>query len=231
MMLYSIGCSHTGGAEIDFPEQPNCYEKAYPGLVASHFDWQYINHSQTGCGNRWIFNNSVKFVESYLINNSHNDIIVLVGWTSVPRESAIYSEKTYWLTPGSHEGKYWNSYPKPVKKWWELQMQVSGDYRQHIEELVIQMITLHGYLKSKRVRHVFVNTIHYMNRLDRDHRALIDTVPDVNFHFRNSPWYQYLKDMFPVLPDRWHHLPEAAHRHYAELLINHFQAHSEYFLT
>jgi hypothetical protein len=231
MVLYSMGCSHTGGAEIDYPEQPYCHAKAYPSLLANYFGWQYVNQSQIGGSNKTIFTKTVKFVEQYLEANKNYDLIVLVGWTSVPRNMAIYENQQYYLTPGSHESKWWKDYPKKVKNWWELELQVNGEYRDHIEELIIQMITLHGYLKSKKVKHVFVNTIHYMNRVDRDHRRLVDTIADVNFHMRNSPWYQYLKEIYPPLPDRFHHLPEEAHQHYADLLIRHVETHSEYFLT
>jgi hypothetical protein len=226
-----MGCSHTGGAEIDYPEQPYCHAKAYPSLLANYFGWQYVNQSQIGGSNKTIFTKTVKFVEQYLEANKNYDLIVLVGWTSVPRNMAIYENQQYYLTPGSHESKWWKDYPKKVKNWWELELQVNGEYRDHIEELIIQMITLHGYLKSKKVKHVFVNTIHYMNRVDRDHRRLVDTIADVNFHMRNSPWYQYLKEIYPPLPDRFHHLPEEAHQHYADLLIRHVETHSEYFLT
>jgi len=231
MVLYSMGCSHTGGAEIEYAEQPNCYEKAYPGLLAKHFGWQYVNQSQIGCNNKIIFAYTVKFVEEYLERNKNYDLIVLVGWTSVPRTTAIHENKNYHLNPGSYESKWWKEYPKIVRTWYELELQLNGEYRDHIEELIIQMITLHGYLKSKKVKHVFVNTIHYMNRVDRDHRRLVDTIADVNFHMRNSPWYQYLKEIYPPLPDRFHHLPEEAHQHYADLLIRHVETHSEYFLT
>jgi hypothetical protein len=154
MLLYSMGCSHTAGSEIEYPEQTHCYEKAYPGLLAKHYGGQYINQSQTGGNNKTILTQTVKFVEDYLKKNNCNDLIVVVGWTSVPRNVALYNKKYYYLTPGSYESKWWKDYPKIVRDWWELDLQLNGEYRDHVEELIIQMITLHGYLESKNIKHI-----------------------------------------------------------------------------
>lgn len=231
MLLYSMGCSHTAGSEIEYAGQPYCYEKSYSGLLAKHFNWQYINDSQIGGNNKLIVTKTIKFVENYLEINKNIELIVLVGWTSVPRSTATHENKQYYLTPGSIGNKWWKDCPRIVRTWWELELQLNGEYRDHVEELIVQMIILHGYLQSKKVKHIFVNTIHYMNRLPPDLVKLVSTIPYTNFHMKHAPWYEYLKEIYPPLPDRHHHLPEEAHRHYADLLIKHVEKYSEYFLT
>jgi hypothetical protein len=231
MLLYSMGCSHTAGTEIEYAGQPHCHEKAYAGLLAKHFNWQYVNDSQVGGNNKLIVTKTIKFVENYLEINKNNELIVLVGWTSVPRSTATHENKQYYLTPGSIGNKWWKGYPRIVRTWWNLELQLNGEYRDHVEELIIQMIVLHGYLQSKKIKHIFVNTIHYMNRLPSDLVKLVSTIPYANFHMKHTPWYAYLKEIYPPLPDRLHHLPEEAHQHYADLLIKHIEQYSEYFLT
>ena len=47
MFLLANGCSHTAGAEIEYPRQPRCYHKAWPKHLADLFNCEHENLSNS----------------------------------------------------------------------------------------------------------------------------------------------------------------------------------------
>lgn len=218
MLLYAAGCSHVAGAEIEYIEQPSCIEKAFPAIVANALNWNYTNAGKIGSNNKLIMNDTIKFVEHYLVDNTPEELFVVVGWTSVPRASVDYQDKRWFLTPGSYESRWYKTYPKLVRDWWDLELQLNGNYHDNIDDMIIQMLSLHGYLKSKNVKHVFVNMIHNLTRLDTAHKQLLSSIPASVLHNRNQSWYEYLSEKYPPMEGSMKHLQADAHKHYGEIL-------------
>lgn len=227
MLLYAAGCSHVAGAEIEYIEQPSCIEKAFPAIVAKNFGWNYTNAGKIGSNNKLIMSDTVKFVENYLVDNKADELMIIVGWTSVPRASVHYQNKDWYLTPGSYESQWYKDYPKLVRDWWDLELQVNGDYQRNIDDMIIQMLTLHGYLSSKHIKHVFINMIHDLTRLSDHHKLLLSSLPAHVLHNRNKSWYAYLSEKYPPMKGSMMHLQAEAHKHYGEMLTEFIKLNSE----
>ena len=45
------GCSHTAGAELEYPGQGICYEKAWGKHLADKLNYEYFNYATSGASN------------------------------------------------------------------------------------------------------------------------------------------------------------------------------------
>ena len=65
MHLVANGCSHTAGAEIEFPMQGKCYDKAWPKHLADLWGYDYTNLSISGGSQKRIIRTTIEFIGNY----------------------------------------------------------------------------------------------------------------------------------------------------------------------
>ena len=97
MLLFSNGCSHTAGAELDHPSQGECYEKAWPKLLANSLGHDHINMSISGASVVRIVRTTYEFIYDWIKQGkSTKDLLVTIMWPGIYRtEVYIDTNRTY----------------------------------------------------------------------------------------------------------------------------------------
>jgi len=103
MILVSNGCSHTAGAELEYPQQGECYEKAWPKHLADSLEYDHINLSMSGASTDRIVRTTYEFIYNWIKQgNSVKDIFVVILWSGIYRtevyvdESHLYNFDNNW---------------------------------------------------------------------------------------------------------------------------------------
>ena len=88
IMLFN-GCSHTAGSEIEYEQQPFCYEKSWGKFLSNMTGNEYINIARGGSSNEYIFRTTQDWIiENVLINKLYKieDLHVIVMWSGFDRK-------------------------------------------------------------------------------------------------------------------------------------------------
>lgn len=100
MILVANGCSHTAGAEIEYPKQRRCYEKAWPKYLAEALGYDHINLSDSGASGHRVVRTTIRYViDQFKAKNNLNDHLFIINWPGAHRvelrlpDNASESEK------------------------------------------------------------------------------------------------------------------------------------------
>ena len=88
MILFANGCSHTAGAEIEYTEQGECYEKAWPVHIAKLFDFEdVINLSISGASASRVVRTTLEYFLRQMIvpNYNPNNYFCIIAWPGLYR--------------------------------------------------------------------------------------------------------------------------------------------------
>tara|TARA_B100000424_G_scaffold88152_1_gene65964 strand:+ start:3320 stop:4042 length:723 start_codon:yes stop_codon:yes gene_type:complete len=90
--IVAIGCSHTYGTLLDGKQSSSLFNlnNSYAGCVAKKHKCKFINLSQPGGSNEFIFRVAIDWLTRY--RKRDEDYIVLIGWTSPFRMETRYPE-------------------------------------------------------------------------------------------------------------------------------------------
>ena len=81
MILLANGCSHTAGAELEFPMQPRCYSKAWPQHLADTLGYEHENLSNSGASCHRIVRTTMRYILDFINDKrSLKDLFVVVAW-------------------------------------------------------------------------------------------------------------------------------------------------------
>jgi len=162
-ILYAIGDSNVWGAELK-----NIEDDRLTKLLADKMNLIEFNTATTGISNDRIYRvcirDTIRFLNGEKVwceslgNITVKDIFVLVGWTSPTRfeyidhKTGIYNQKRNW------DGDRWG-FPDEKKKLEESELVLNfTDIRYSYVKIFNQLITLHHFLKSNNIRHLFYNS-------------------------------------------------------------------------
>ncbi len=158
MHLVANGCSHTAGAEIEFPMQGECFDKAWPKHLANMWGYNHTNLSISGGSQKRIIRTTIEFIGNYLIEGKDlKDLFVIVLWPG-PYRTELYipdmpgREGTNWHT--FVVGNKYKGFPKDVTnfyKYWVL----TYDTEQANVSYLLDVITLQSYLKFWKIKYFF----------------------------------------------------------------------------
>jgi len=94
MLLFSNGCSHTAGAELEYPQQGECYDKAWPKHLADSLGYDHINLSMSGASTNRIVRTTYEFIYNWIKQGkSIKDLLIVIMWSGIYR-TEIYVEET-----------------------------------------------------------------------------------------------------------------------------------------
>lgn len=82
MILLANGCSHTAGAEIEYAQQGQCYEKAWPFRLADTLKYDHLNLSISGASAERISRTTIEYFLKEFEKPSYknSDYFVTVSW-------------------------------------------------------------------------------------------------------------------------------------------------------
>lgn len=130
--LYTIGDSWTYGDELENPET-----ECYPYLLSQEFNCELINKAICGGPNDWMFRKTIEWVCS---QENLDDVIVIVGWSSVNRR-----EENYKIYHGAYQDDEIDKF---------IFSKLSNNELEHYKS-ICYMISLQEFLKSKNVKYLF----------------------------------------------------------------------------
>jgi hypothetical protein len=94
-LLLVNGCSHTAGAEIEYKNQPTCYEKAWPKFVADRLGCEHLNIAKAGSSNQRI----IRTTQSWIIKNvlikkkyKPEDVAIMIMWSGFDRKEVYFHD-------------------------------------------------------------------------------------------------------------------------------------------
>jgi len=86
MILVSNGCSHTAGAELEYIEQGECYDKAWPKHLSDNLGYDHINLSMSGASTTRIVRTTYEFIHDYIKQRkSFKELFVIIMWPGIYR--------------------------------------------------------------------------------------------------------------------------------------------------
>ena len=88
MILFANGCSHTAGAEIEFTEQGECYDKAWPAHLAKFLDFEdVVNLAISGASSARIVRTTFEYFMKEMSTPSFNpkDYFCVIAWPGLYR--------------------------------------------------------------------------------------------------------------------------------------------------
>tara|TARA_Y100000389_G_C17416312_1_gene493914 strand:+ start:868 stop:1605 length:738 start_codon:yes stop_codon:yes gene_type:complete len=95
MLLVSNGCSHTAGAELEYPQQGDCYSKAWPKHLADSLGYDHINLSMSGASVARIIRTTYEFIYEWIcLGKSTKDLLAVIMWPGIYR-TEVYAEQLH----------------------------------------------------------------------------------------------------------------------------------------
>ncbi len=127
MILVANGCSHTAGAELEYPSQGHCYEKAWPVHLAKLFGYEdVVNLSESGASNHRVLRTTIEFIYQ-LIREQKNlkDYAFIINWPGIFRMEVYLPESEDAFDNGwipiltANDEIYKKSFPKPLYNYYK----------------------------------------------------------------------------------------------------------------
>ena len=226
MHLVANGCSHTAGAEIEFPMQGECFDKAWPKHLADMWGCDHTNLSISGGSQKRILRTTIEFIGNYLIAGKDlKDLFVIVLWPG-PYRTELYipdmpgREGTNWHT--FVVGNKYKGFPKDVTnfyKYWVL----TYDTEQADVSYLLDVITLQSYLKFWKIKYFFFRASSTKLSTDNFHLPLKTQIDERLFPgaWRDGACFTDLLDVSPhnfSEFSRFRHYGEDGHKYFATVL-------------
>jgi hypothetical protein len=173
MILFTNGCSHTAGAEIEYEMQGACYEKAWTHHLSNILKCESINLSMSGGSSDRIVRTTIEY---FLKKQSETDFdpkqyFVIIAWPGLFRTEIYgenYDENWQTLVIGNDEDykKQFDIYLYAYYKAWTIQ---AKPYPQTIN-FYHNILLLQYFLVSNGLKYLFWNasttipyTLDYLN--------------------------------------------------------------------
>jgi hypothetical protein len=94
--LLANGCSHTAGAEIEYPLQPKSYINAWPRWLADDMGWDWVNLAESGNSNEQIKRTTIEWIiEKVELTKRYKpeELVVIIMWAGFNRFE-VWNPKT-----------------------------------------------------------------------------------------------------------------------------------------
>ena len=133
MILVANGCSHTAGAEMEYPSQRRCYEKAWPRYLAEKLGYDHVNLSDSGASGHRVVRTTIRYVlDQFKEKNNLQDHLFIINWpgahrtelripenVSVVERPLFYDDDWLPIIVGNDES-YSLSFSNRLYKWYKL---------------------------------------------------------------------------------------------------------------
>lgn len=244
-ILLVAGCSHSCGSEImsigSHREDPKNVEKCFGNKIALRNNMQMVNIAFAGASNGLIVDTIIKNINRLTATGIlPEDIIVLIGWSGLPRDYAIQNNIYWGWTLNQHNMSNWKSYAtKDVRKYYKLWTRFQ-DHDVLCNAHVARHQLLSGYLCNKGVKYYAFNAVDGL-AYPRDDNDVSDVTNFFNENksdltgfkeVENDPYYrlpfdhknsyfhslQLQYNLDPRAGGRWFHYLENGHEIWADVL-------------
>jgi len=232
--LIGVGCSHFAGSEIEGPEKSlrTAYSlnRAIPGRVAEHFKLNYINLAKPAGSNGYIYRTIIETVQEW-INNGRDpsELFIVIGWSTDERyEFTWEGEHWHWANGKDASLIYNNGIGPDFSTWFKALQLYNTDFQFGAHKKLINILTLHEYLKSRNVAYVQLASCAKIDPSTwEDNEGILHGFPYHTFHEPTESFIdQYLETESEHFTP-WLHADAYLHNKYAEKLIQFIETNYE----
>ena len=179
MILVANGCSHTAGAEMEYPSQRRCYEKAWPRYLAEKLGYDHVNLSDSGASGHRVVRTTMRYVLDQLKNkNNLQDHLFIINWpgahrtelripqnVSVVEKPLFYDDDWLPIIIGNDES-YSLSFSKRLYNWYRLWVINSEPVKPRMDYLH-EILLLQNFFMLHKIKFLFwsasyvnINSVH-----------------------------------------------------------------------
>lgn len=178
MILMANGCSHTAGAEIEHPQQGECYDKAWPKFLAEKLDAEKCdNLSMSGASCHRVVRTTFEYLHEHAQKYNYNFknlfiVILWPGWYRTEIHSEDNNKQNFFdngwapLVTGNDDA-YKETFEFNDYQYYRSWV-TSIDRHHHIIDYLHQILLLQNTFQKYGIKYLFWNAS--MNTLDRNPR-------------------------------------------------------------
>jgi hypothetical protein len=171
------GCSHTAGSEIEYTNQPFCYDKSWGKWLTDMCGDEYVNISRPGAGNEYICRTTKDWIiENVFLSKSHNkeDLHVIVMWSGFDRKEIYYPDSNHIdsINPLSKPKVYTKTMQHEMKKLQEVIVYFYDNLYSSLKNIIILNDLLY-FLNTYEIKYTFLNALNpfiTLQELNNEHK-------------------------------------------------------------
>ncbi len=215
-LLLANGCSHTAGCEVEYKNQPECYEKAWPKFLADRLGYEYHNLAKAGASNQRI----IRTTQSWIIKNilkekkyKKEDVCVVIMWSGFDRRE-VYFHDTNVLDDVNPLCK-----PEYIRTQMNKEIIRLGksivDFHDPLFssfEFLTMMINFTEFLENNKIKYYYINGLNFPLKkewLDNTHILYNDYITLYDYICEKIPRSRYL-GFIEETETFWVHMSEAS---------------------
>jgi hypothetical protein len=198
MILIANGCSHTAGAEIEYPMQGDCYHKAWPKYLANSLSFdESKNLAVSGASDTRVSRTTIEYIGrlKQKPNFDSTNIFVIVSWPGLYR-TEIHKNKDledgFWddgwmpLVAGNDETYKKQCSPASYAYYraWMLRLNPT----QEIIKFYSNVLLLQNFLILNNIKYLFWNAC---ANVPNNHSSFYNEVDIKRFPFIENKEYSY----------------------------------------
>lgn len=206
--LLANGCSHTAGAEIEYPLQDKCYINAWPRWLADSMGWDWINLAESGNSNEQIKRTTIEWIiENIELTNRYKpeELVVMIMWSGFDRFE-IWNDQVKQLRSCSALTSNIKNFPMEIFEYIKYKTIIENSGVNEYKNLMDVYLTS-KYLELLNIKYYFMNGVsrwHPPNEYEPkemlpQYQRLVEAyvgsqAKHLGFFSLEERFYQYLKD-------------------------------------
>ena len=171
MILLANGCSHTAGAELEYPTQSKCYERAWPKHLGDilHAE-EVINLSDSGASQKRVVRTTLEYIGSLVHDGDWlkiKNLFVVIMWPGAYRDEMYHKDYDgyYNLVVGNDE-LYKKNLSKSQYEYYKAWV-VNYEKEKADDDSYLNVILLQNYLSFYKIPFLFWNASNSSLSTDR----------------------------------------------------------------
>lgn len=220
MILVANGCSHTAGAEIEYPMQGECYNKAWPKKLGDKLSFaNTTNLAISGASDDRVSRTTIEFIGKLKQKSFYDPskIFVIISWPGLYRTEIFHTSE--------NEGGFWDNGWMPMVagndetykeqcsrsayifyKSWLMRLNIT----QETIRFYSNVLLLQNFLKQNNIKYLFWNAC---GNLPENNPAFYNEIDLDRFPFITQKEYSYTN---VLVSKQFDHSIHAKYGHYGE---------------
>ena len=221
MLLVANGCSHTAGAEIEYPLQGECYDKAWPKKLGEKLSFEHTtNLAISGASDDRVSRTTIEFIGKLKQKSFYDPskLFVVISWPGLYR--------TEIFNTSNNEGGFWDDGWMPMVagndetykeqcsrsayifyKAWLMRL----NHTQETVRFYSNILLLQNFLKQNNIKYLFWNAC--SSNLPENNPAFYNETDLSRFPFILQKRYSYTDIL---VNKQFEHSEFAKYGHYGE---------------
>lgn len=171
MHLVANGCSHTAGAEMEFPYQGKCYDKAWPKYLADSLGCSHTNLSNSGASSHRVVRTTMRYVlDNFKAKNTLKDHFFVILWpgayrTEIRGTSNLYHDDGWMPLVVGNDEDYKKSLPKSIYNYYRSWVITSEEPIKARMDYLHDILFLQHFFVTYKIKFLFW-AASYVNIID-----------------------------------------------------------------